>query len=426
MNEFDNTGIKPLSAAATVSQSFPEANLTPSNNDLLQHNRAGQAGTSQSGSYFYPTAFSCWDNEEHEAIDRVLVSEQFTMGREVAAFEREFSDFHGMKHGIMVNSGSSANLIAVAALFNLSNKPLKRGMRVVVPALAWPTTYAPLVQHGLELILADCGETWNAKLITNTYGIDLVIGCSILGNPAKLVEWKEFADSRRAYFLEDNCESLGSTFPPIGDTIPTKRCGTFGLMNTFSFFYSHQISAIEGGMILTNDDECWKLCLMLRNHGWSRGVMVPKSFDDEYDFRLFGYNVRPLEMHAAIARCQLKKLGGFKLQRLANVGLFRRLTEGLPITHQSLVGEPDPFGLPFTVKDNEARQRLSIAFRKAGIDCRPPTGGSFIKHPYGRRWANQKTPNADAIHRTGLFLGNGPLDLSSEISKAVEVMKETL
>jgi CDP-4-dehydro-6-deoxyglucose reductase, E1 len=427
MNEFDNTGIKPMSAAATVSQSLlPEANLTPSNNDLLQHNRAGQAGTSQSGSYFYPTAFSCWDDEEHEAIDRVLVSEQFTMGQEVAAFEREFSDFHRMKHGIMVNSGSSANLIAVAALFNLPNKPLKRGMRAVVPALAWPTTYAPLVQHGLELILADCDETWNAKLITNTYGIDLVIGCSILGNPAKLVEWKDFADSRRAYFLEDNCESLGSVPPTTEFHSVVKRCGTFGLMNTFSFFYSHQISAIEGGMILTNDDECWKLCRMLRNHGWSRGVTVPKSFDDEYDFRLFGYNVRPLEMHGAIARCQLRKLDRFKLQRLANVGLFRRLTEGLPITHQSLVGEPDPFGLAFTVRDNEARQRLSIAFRKAGIDCRPPTGGSFRLHKYGANAARQKTPNADFIHRCGMFLGNGPLDLSEQISKAVEIMKETL
>jgi len=304
-------------------------------------------------------------------------------------------------------------------------------MRALVPALAWPTTYAPLVQHGLELMLADCDETWNAKLITNTYGIELVVGCSILGNPAKLVEWKDFADSRRAYFIEDNCESLGSRMP----TNDTNRfwkdrygyCGTFGLMNTFSFFYSHQISAIEGGMILTNDDECWKLCMMLRNHGWSRGVTVPKSFDDEYDFRLFGYNVRPLEMHAAIARCQLKKLDRFKQQRLANVGLFRRLTEGLPVTHQSLVGEPDPFGLAFTVRDNEARQRLAIAFRKAGIDCRPPTGGSFRLHRYSSEYVrNQKTPNADAIHRTGLFLGNGPLDLSEHITKAVGVMKSVL
>jgi CDP-6-deoxy-D-xylo-4-hexulose-3-dehydrase len=370
--------------------------------------------------WFYPTAFSVWGNDEYDAIRQVIASGRFTMGEQVAAFEREFADFHGMRYAIMTNSGSSANLVAVAALFNLVDRPLRRGQRVIVPAIAWSTTYAPLIQYGLEPVLADCDETWNAKVLKD-WDVALVVACSILGNPGYLQAWQDYCESRRAYLIEDNCESLGSRTP-----MDNKLCGTFGLMNTFSFFYSHQISAIEGGMILTNSEECYALCRMLRAHGWSRDIEKPRNFDYEYDFRVFGYNVRPLEMHAAVGRQQLWKLAKFREQRISNVGLFRRLTEDLPITHQMLVGQPDPFGLSFFVKDNEARRRLALALRAAGIDCRLPTGGSFRLHRYGRKWAEQKTPFADRIHRQGMFLGNGPLDLSEQITAAVRIMKVIL
>lgn len=379
--------------------------------------------------WFYSTAFSIWDEKEIDAIDRVMQSNKFTMGPECAAFEEEFAAFHRMKYGIMVNSGSSANLVAVAALFNLDTMPLRRSYRAVVPAIAWSTTYAPLVQHGMELVLADCDDTWNAPVV-DKLDVQLVVGASILGNPGYESEWAEFARKRRAYFIVDNCESLGARIPTDHEDAFWKDgfglCGTSGIMNTFSFFYSHQISAIEGGMILTNDEECATLCRMLRAHGWSRDIQSPASFDDEYDFRLFGYNVRPLEMHAAIAREQLKKYAFHREQRLANVGLFRRLTEQLPITHQRFRGNPDPFGLSFTVKDQATRQKLVDALRAVSIDCRLPTGGSFRLHKYSKRWQAQKTPNADAIHRTGLFLGNGAIYLSVQIGRAVDVMREVL
>ena len=376
--------------------------------------------------YFYPTAFSVWDTEEINAIERVLQSNKFTMGPEVAAFEEEFAAFHNMKYGIMVNSGSSANLVAVAALFNLDTMPLRRSHRAVVPAIAWSTTYAPLVQYGMELVLADCDETWNASVIPKL-DVQLVVGASILGNPGYMAEWAEHARQRRIYFIEDNCESLGATFDNIYKCPQQDMCGTLGLMNTFSFFYSHQISAIEGGMILTNDEECNVLCRMLRAHGWSRDVQQPASFDDEYDFRVMGYNVRPLEMHAAIAREQLKKYPKHREQRLANVGLFRRMTEGLPITHQQFRGNPDPFGLSFTLNNDYKRQILVDALRQNGIDCRLPTGGSFRLHRYcPKKTSCQKTPNADRIHRVGMFLGNGPLYLGNHIKRAVDVMQEVL
>jgi CDP-6-deoxy-D-xylo-4-hexulose-3-dehydrase len=215
--------------------------------------------------------------------------------------------------------------------------------------------------------------------------------------------------------IEDNCESLGAC-PNTDNVHKSRLCGTFGLMNSFSFFHSHQISAIEGGMILTDDAECAKVCRMLRAHGWTRDIEKANSFDKEYDFRIFGYNVRPLEMHAAIAREQLKKLPKFIEARRNNQMAFFKLTEHLPIDYQMMWRESyaAPFGFCFTVESNAKRAQLARYLRQEGIDCRLPTGGSFTQHDYGSDWRDQKTPNADLIHRTGMFLGCAPYDMNAD------------
>lgn len=365
--------------------------------------------------WYYPTAFSCWDDCERAAIIRVLDSRQLTMGEEVAAFEREFAAWHGMQHAIMVNSGSSANLIAVAAMFHREERPLQPGDKVVVPALAWSTTYAPLVQHDLDLVLADVNDQWNVGQYHGEPAVSLQIVCSILGNPAHF--WAEAPWP----IIEDNCESLGAI------DLKGRRCGTRGLMNTFSLFYSHQLSAIEGGVILTNDMECARLCRMLRSHGWTKDVEhIEGVFELEYDFRLMGYNAKPTEIHAAVAREQLKKLPRFIEQRCKNTALFKKLTEDLPIILPVENGQQSPFGLQFEVHGTGIRNWLVKYLRLAGIDCRPPTGGSFRRHRYGSLWGYQRTPRADKIHDLGLFLGNGPIDLTEQITRAVGVMREKL
>lgn len=379
------------------------------------------------GGYWYPTAFQSWGDEEQGAINRVLTSGRFTMGAEVAAFEREFAAFHGRQHGIMVNSGSSANLIAVAALFEAGR--LKRGDFALVPAIAWSTTYSPLVQHGLDLDLVDVDKTWNADLNTRTSLSPggLIVMCSILGNPGRLGEWSRIATKMNVPTIEDNCESLGAVYE--GDDprpMTSALCGTFGTLATFSFFWSHQISGIEGGMVLTDDDELADLCRMLRAHGWTRDVRRPASFENEYDFRLMGYNVRPLELHAAIAREQLKKLSAFIAARQRNMNLFRSAVCGTPgVTLPIINGEPSPFGLHFTV-DGAKRAPLTAALRARGIDCRLPTGGSFRLHAYGAQWRDQQTPIADSIHCGGLFLGNAPFPIDEKIWAAVDVMRQVL
>jgi CDP-6-deoxy-D-xylo-4-hexulose-3-dehydrase len=370
----------------------------------------------------HPTAFSLWGEEEQEAVRRVVASGQFTMGPEVAAFEREFADFHGREHGIMVNSGSSANLVAVASLFCKSVRPLRRdddnwkGRHALVPALAWSTTYAPLVQHGLKLRLADCDETWNAPVDERAFPCVAMI-CSVLGNPCYGDQWQRAAIACGSYLIEDNCESFAAVGPD------GKLCGTHGALSTFSFFWSHQISAIEGGMILTDNDDLADQCRKLRAHGWTRDVAPAKCFDDEYDFEVMGYNVRPLEMHAAVAREQLKKSDGFQKARLANYRHFYDHAHGLPIKFPAWRGTPNPFGLHFLCDRAGDRADLVAALRANGIDCRLPTGGSLRLHRYGAPYANQQTPTADEIHRRGLFLGNAPFDISGKIEKAAKVMR---
>ena len=380
----------------------------------------------------HPTAFWEYGPEEHAAIDRVIQSGQFTMGPEVKAFEEEFAAYHGMRHGIMVNSGSSANLIAVATLFHKRDNPLKRGDVAVVPAIAWSTTYAPLVQYGLELQVIDVDDTWNANVhdrdnAAKICKAKLMIGCSVLGNPAPLNYMKTLCGQAGTYMIEDNCESIGASSAG-------KLCGTFGLMNTFSFFITHQLSGIEGGMILTDDDECAALCRVLRAHGWTRDVQKPDSFTHEYDFRAMGYNVRPVEMHAAVARVQLNKLSAGMVARRENYYDFRNTASeaGLQLTFVEDGGTMNPFGIHFLCPPRdvapimETRSRVVSALRANSIDCRLPTGGSFRMHGYGKPWRDQPTPVADLIHRDGLFIGNAPWPIPEKIEKAIGVIKGAL
>lgn len=373
--------------------------------------------------WLYPTAFSCWGDEERAAIACVLASGRLTQGAQVEAFEAEFAAYHGRKHGVMVNSGSSANLVAVAAMHHL--RMIKPGQTAIVPAIAWSTTYAPLVQYGLDLRIVDVDESWNAnpQKLRDINDVSLIVACSVLGNPADLPTWESAAGVLDIPLLEDNCESLGAV------ALDGRRCGTFGLASTFSFFYSHQISAIEGGMILTDEWNFAESCRLLRAHGWTRdlhGIPLSLKFALEYDFHGYGYNVRGLELHAAIAREQLRKLPRFTAMRQANAAVFRALTVDLPIAHPYENGTANPFGLAFMLHEPARRDALAAALRAASIDCRMPTGGSFTRHPYGQRWAQQTTPEADAIHDGGLFLGNGPLDLAEQIYRAVAVMREVL
>src|SRR5688500_18192614 len=193
---------------------------------------------------FYDLASSTWDDEERRVIQRVFDEGRVTMGPSVRQFEEAFAAKFGMQHAVMVNSGSSANLVAVAALCHRRHRPLQRGDEVIVPAISWSTTYHPLQQYGFKLRFVDVElETLNMDVsrleAALTPRTRMVVAVNILGNPAALDVMRVFCDTHDLVLFEDNCESMGST-------LGGRYCGTFGHVNTFSTFYSHQISTMEG------------------------------------------------------------------------------------------------------------------------------------------------------------------------------------
>lgn len=384
---------------------------------------------------FYELAAPTWGQEEVAAAKRVIDSGFFTMGAEVKAFEEEFAAYHGVKHGIMVNSGSSANLIAVAALAYKAERPLQRGDEVIVPVISWATTYHPLQQYGLKLRFVDVDlQTLNIDVTQLEQALTpktkAIVAVSILGNPAAMDVLRAFADKHGLYLLEDNCESMDAE-------LNGKKCGTFGHLNTFSFFFSHHISTMEGGIILTDDTELAHLCRSLRAHGWTRDLphdspvfqKKGNDFFEAYRFVLPGYNVRPLEIEAAIGREQIKKLPGFTAQRRKNLALFQKLfgsDDRFIIQREN--GKSSAFS--FTIILNPAKQidrnAVFAALRDADIGYRIITGGNFLRHDvikyYDYDVVGGAVPNADIAHDHGFFVGNHPFDLTAQITRLREVL----
>src|SRR5262245_20453457 len=282
---------------------------------------------------FYDLASTSWDQAELDAISRVVASGRLTMGESVKAFEEAFAARMGVRHAVMVNSGSSANLVGVAALFHVRRRRLQRGDEVIVPAVSWATTYHPLQQYGLKLRFVDVElDTLNMDVAQLERALTprtrMLMAVNVLGNPAALDVMRSFCDAHDLHFFEDNCESMGAT-------LHGKPCGTFGDIGTFSTFFSHHISTIEGGIVATENTEIYQLVKSLRAHGWTRdlpqdsGIYEPRDDDffEAYRFILPGYNGRPLEFSGAVGLEQLKKLDGMLQIRRKNaetfVGLFR-------------------------------------------------------------------------------------------------------
>ncbi|MCF8506759.1 MAG: DegT/DnrJ/EryC1/StrS family aminotransferase [Caulobacter sp.] len=378
---------------------------------------------------FYELAAPSWGEEEKDAVRRVLDGDRFTMGEQVARFQEEFAAYHGRRFGVMVNSGSSANLIATASLFFKKDRPLERGDEVIVPAISWSTTYHPLQQYGLKLRIVDVElETLNidvaqleAALTPETRAI---VAVSILGNPAALDVMRDFADRHGLYFIEDNCESADAE-------LNGRKTGTFGDLSTFSFFFSHHIATMEGGMVLTDDEELYHLLLSLRAHGWTRDLpenspvfeRCGDDFFEAYRFILPGYNVRPLEMSGAVGREQLRKMPAFTEARRRNLALFQRLFAGDErFVIQRENGKSSSFSFTIVLNPDLGldRCRAFTALKEADIGYRIITGGCILRHDVMRHYDHSvvgTAKNAFAAHDNGFFVGNQPFDLTPQLER---------
>ncbi len=383
---------------------------------------------------YYDLAADTWGYEEKTAIQEVIESGRFTMGPKVERFEHAFANYFGRKHAVMVNSGSSANLVGVASLFHRADKPLKRGDEVIVPAISWSTTYHPLQQYGLKLRFVDVElDTLNMDVSRLADALTpqtrMILAVSILGNPAALDVISDFADAHDLILFEDNCESMDAE-------LNGQKAGTFGDIGTFSTFFSHHISTIEGGMLTTDDSELNALARSIRNHGWTRdipgdsGIYKPTADDffEAYRFILPGYNVRPQEINGAVGIEQLKKLPVMTAARRQNQSLFQSLFQSddrFIIQRENGISSSFSFTVILNPTYGADRTKVMAALTEAEIGFRIITGGCFPRHEVIKYFDYElvgKMTNGDIAHDRGFFVGNQPFDLRSQIERFHAVM----
>ena len=383
----------------------------------------------------YKLSDDTWDEAEYNAIDRVIKSGFFTMGKEVAEYEEEFARKMGSKYAVMSNSGSSANLLMIAALC-YSGK-LNRGDEVIVPAVSWSTTYFPLAQYGLKLKFVDINyNTLNINIEELKKAISdktkAVMCVNLLGNSNEYKEIREICDKKEIYLIEDNCEALGGEY--FG-----KKLGTIGLLGSFSTFYSHHLCTMEGGVTVTDSEELYHYMLSIRAHGWTRNLpktskIYKKSDNDFYEsfnFIMPGYNLRPLEIEAAIGKEQLNKMDSIISVRRENAKYFIEKMEELKEYYdiQQEGGKSSWFGFAVILKGKLRGTRNNIVelLRDNNVEVRPVVAGNFTRTPaisYLDYEIFGNLSNADIIHKNGFFVGNHCKDNKNQIDLFVHLLKE--
>lgn len=390
-------------------------------------------------SFKFPLATASWGQEELDAMQRVIASGMFTMGANVQAFERDFAKYVDSKFCVMVNSGSSSNLLMVAALFYTQNAKLKlkRGDEVIVPAVSWSTTYYPLYQYGLKIKFVDIDlNTLNYDLEQLEQAVTdktrMIMAVNLLGNPNDFDRINKIIGERDIVLMEDNCESMGAKYDG-------KMAGTFGVMGSFSSFFSHHISTMEGGLIVTEDEELYHILLSLRAHGWTRnlpkhnhvcGEKSDDPFEESWRFVLPGYNVRPLELEGALGVEQLKRLPKMLEERRKNGKLLQATLGAHPdIIIQKEIGESSWFGFSLVIRPGSklTRKQLVVKLNELGFECRPIVAGNFAKNEVVKYFdyeVHGVLKNAEYIDRNGLFIGNHhyPIpEAMAELTKLVEI-----
>lgn len=384
----------------------------------------------------YVLASTTWGVEELDAIQKVIASGRFTMGSEVLSFEKEFASYVGAKFAVMLNSGSSANLALLTSLRYRTEPLVNPGDEIIVPAVSWSTTYYPVNQTGCILKFVDIDpNTLNLDVgkveeaITEKTKAILVV--NLLGNPAEWSKLQEIARKYNLILIEDNCESLGAKFSG-------KHTGTMGFAGTYSSFFSHHISTMEGGMVTTDDEAMYHTLKSIRAHGWTRDLpdknfvfdKTGANWDDMFRFVLPGYNLRPLEIEAAIGKVQLKKLDSFVTARRENADYFLKMISNLSdFRPQREVGESSWFGFSLVLdgKLKGHRSELITLLDDAGIESRPIVTGNFTRNPVIKHLDCAPIPSlpvADDIHDNGLFVGNHHFDLTKEIDLLAKVLQD--
>lgn len=368
-----------------------------------------------------PLSVPLYGAEEVSGALATMLDQNVTMGARVREFEREFATLVGSRHAVMVNSGSSANLLALAVLSNASlSGALRPGDEIIVPAVTWATTISPILQYGCVPVFVDIDphtlnlrpEDLASALSSRTRAIMPV---HLLGNPVDMQPLMDFAHEHGLWVVEDTCESLGSS---IGD----QMVGSFGDCGTYSFYFSHHITTIEGGMLVTSDDRVADLARSMRAHGWTRDMTNREEIqaanpwiDPRFLFVNVGYNLRPMELQAAFGLVQLSRLDSFNEARRANAEYLLAAMSGLAgrlefVTEQQ-GARSTWFGFTVMTRDGDVRRSLSAHLEARGIATRPIVAGNLAIQPAFRDNPHRivgHLAGATQVGERGLFIGNHP------------------
>jgi CDP-6-deoxy-D-xylo-4-hexulose-3-dehydrase len=353
----------------------------------------------------------------------VILSKRITMSKITSNFEKKFAKSIGSKYAVMVNSGSSANLLAVFAACNpLRKNRFMPGDEAIIPAVLWSTSLWPLVQAGLKPVFVDIDpSTLNAdiKLLISkiTPRTKLIMAIHVLGNSTDIETLRKICVKKKIILIEDTCESLGSKFK-------NKNLGTFGDFGTYSFYYSHQITSGEGGMVTCNTLDDYKILYSLRAHGWARGINALKSkkkignLNKDFIFINSGFNLRPTDIAAAMAFNQFKRLKILmKIRDDNRTKIINQLLNSRNWNQQFVFIKaasnvsPSWFGLPILISEKfvDCKNKFLKYLNQKGIETRPIISGNFMNQPcvklYKLNENNEKFAKAQLIEDRGFFIG---------------------
>jgi len=388
---------------------------------------------------YWPLMKDCITQEDkNEMLQFISKSDRFTNGPHVKEFEEQWSEWLGVKRSLFVSSGSTANFLLLAAI--KENYDLKDGDKVIVPAMTWVTNVSPVIQLGFKPIFCDVDKRTFSfdkkalkKIAEEHDDIKLVFVSHLFGVPAEIEAYKEIIPS--AIFIEDACESHGAEC----DSGPA---GTLSAGSTFSFYFGHHMTTVEGGMVSTNNEDLYQLMRAKRSHGMARETH--KDYFDHHKqqnpnvhpmflFITDGYNFRNSEIYAVLGKSQLKRLTEQNDKRKEN---YERFLEIISEYKQHIYSDlkeagVSSFCLQFICKGKSIREKLEKALQESGVETRPLCSGNLLRQPFllGNGYEPRDFPNAEYLHDNGFFIGNNHLitdadflRLHSDIDRTVRGM----
>ena len=420
-----------------------DKNLLEITEKLIRNSDRKNIGSSR---YWYPLNYATFGAEEITSAIQSMLTFRTSMSEKCKLFENLFKNYINTSEAIFVNSGSSADLLAIAAITKSPEFEIKKGDKVLVPAITWPTQVWSIIQSGLIPVLYDCSpKTFNPDISSVPKEIlkecKAIFATHILGTCCDIDELLNISKDYNLYLLEDACESLGTKYKG-------KQVGTFGEVGTFSFFFSHHITTMEGGMLCTNNKDLKDQSKIMRAHGWSRAIQEDgleefcskrdislldyEEIDIRYLFLDEGYNLRPTEINASFGIQQLSKIDNFnKSRNLLATEFYNSLDKLNNISGPKIDENCNPcfMSLPFTINSEKYKAYDAIKFlEERGVESRPLIAGNLHRHPVQKIMRLEKAfknlNGADFHHNQSLYVGLSPKHKMEDIDRLIRILQE--